>query len=475
MLGSAPNRGERPLHLASVSRLRIKLDSRALLSSELISTCHRRIERFDTQLRSIIELNPDALQLAHSWDRQPVLASPLAGIPVLLKDNIATADRMATSAGSLALTDSFYPRDSTVAERLRRAGAILLGKTNMSEWSNFRSRRSKCGWSARGGQCRNPHHLEHSPSGSSSGSAAAVAIGLAPLAVGTETVGSIVLPCGTCGIVGLKPTPKLIPTDGIIPIATSWDTAGPMGRCVNDVATLFSVLSDRSFQLRPDALKGARIGVARDCFGFDSGVDQLLEEVLKRLRELGAVLIDPVTIPTWGKLRDAAWLTMLYEFKTGLNRYLSQQSPEFAIRTLSDVIAFNLAHPELEALDAYGQAILLEAESKGELKEPEYLEALAQARALSCLERVFANHQLCAIVGPTNGPAEKIEHRPQEGLECAETDSAAAAAVGGYPHLTVPAGLVRGLPVGFSLIGRRFSEQRLLELGYHYERSFLES
>ena len=456
-----------PTHL-SVAELKMALDRGKLRSETLLSHFVGRVKELDPKLRSVIELNPEAADLARLWDSTK--RGVLGGIPVLLKDNIATADGMVTSAGSAALADSRYPLDSGVAERLRKAGAVLMGKANMSEWANFRSNNSTSGWSARGGQCRNPYALDRSPCGSSSGSAAAVAAGLVPLAIGTETVGSIVCPSGTCGIVGLKPTAGLGPSSHIIPIATSWDTAGPMGRTVSDVAVLLQALTEREYPLKPGSLNGVRLGVAREYFGFDWRVDKLLESQFEVLRSLGAEIVDPVATPGWKVLGPPAGVAMLYEFKAGVNEYLAGQSDDQKVRTLADVIAFNEANPDMEKLSYLGQQVLLEAQAVGSLKDQTYLDAIKEAKKRADLDTLFVEKKLDAIIGPTNGAAWTIDLVNGDHFE---GGSAGAAAVGGYPHITVPAGYLHGLPIGLSLIGPRNSEEELLGMAYDYEQATL--
>lgn len=451
----------------SVAELRAQLDGGRLKASEVLSAFVDRIKRLDPKLHSVIELNPDAEKLAAAW--KPSQGGALGGIPVLLKDNIATADRMVTSAGSAALANSRYPVDSGVAARLREAGAILLGKANMSEWANYRSNNSTSGWSARGGQCRNPYALDRSPCGSSSGSAVAVSASLAPLAIGTETVGSIVCPSGMCGIVGFKPTFGLVPGDHIIPIATSWDTAGPMARSVADVSILLGTLASKDYgTLIRGSLQGARLGVARECFGFDWRVDRLLGAQLKVLESLGATLVDNVDVPTWKDYGSFASEVMAFEFKAGVNDYLAGQPKGVKIRSLAHVIAFNESNPEVEAMDFLGQPMLRIAQEKGGLRSPEYLAALAEIKKLTSLEEVFEEHKLDAIVGPTNGAAWKIDFVNGDHYE---GGSAGVAAVGGYPHITVPGGFLHELPLGLSFIGRRFAEKRLLGLAYDFEQA----
>lgn len=456
--------------ILSTLELRAMLDEGRLSSVELVKACLSKIGRLDSQLHSVIEVNPEAVDIAARWDSSGNRHSPLGGLPVLLKDNIATSDMMVTSAGSAALAGSHYPKDSAVAARLRAAGAVLLGKTNMSEWANYRSSNSTSGWSARGGQCHNPYVLDRSPCGSSSGSAVAVSAGLCPLAVGTETVGSIVCPSGISGIVGFKPTSGLVPGENIIPIAPSWETAGAMARSVQEAAHLQAILAGWTdlAPFPPEPLKGARLGVARQFFGFDSRVDAMMETELKRLTKLGATLVDPVKVPGWDSFGKAAQTVMKFEFKAFLNEYLEGQAPELKVRTLAEVIAFNSAHPKLEAMDNLGQSVLVDSQATSDLQDPVYRIALREVASLArdALARVFEEHRLDAIVGPTNGPAWTIDFVNGDHYE---GGCAAPAAVGGCPHLTVPAGFVGELPVGLSFFGPRDQDLKILQLGHHYE------
>lgn len=469
LLGTAAcARSQDPTNFSALE-LTEALSQGKLTALGLVRACLDKIDRLDGRLNSVIEINPEALALARAWDSAPT-KGPLAGLPILLKDNIATGDRMVTSAGSAALAESRYPVDSEVARRLRGAGAILLGKTNMSEWANYRSTNSSGGWSARGGQCRNPYALDRTPSGSSSGSAAAVAAGFCALAVGTETVGSIVSPAAMCGIVGFKPTAGLVPGDGIIPIATSWDTAGPMARSVGEVALLASVLmADPKLAVGGESrLEGARLGVARQYFGFDARVDAVVERELQELSRLGAIIVDPVRIPGWFQFGPAAEQVMAYEFKAGVNAYLAAQSPQVKIRSLVQVLEYNIAHPEIEGMDFMGQELLIAAEEKGDLREPLYLKALAEVRSLArdALGRIFEENNLDAIVAPTNGPAWLIDRVNGDHYK---GGCAAPPAVGGLPHVTVPAGQVHQLPVGLSFFGRQGTDGPLLSLAHQYE------
>jgi amidase len=450
------------------------------------------IDRKGPALHSVIEVNPDALDIAHRLDAERKsghLRGPLHGVPVLLKDNIATADRMMTTAGSLALAGTRPPHDAFIVERLREAGAVILGKTNLSEWANFRSTHSTSGWSGRGGQTKNPYALDRNPSGSSSGSGAAIAANLAAAAIGTETDGSIVSPSTNNALVGIKPTLGLVSRTGIVPIAHSQDTAGPMARTVADAALLLAAISAADpadsatlrrrsagpgFQLRPDALKGARIGVVRNrLFGYSAAADGIAIEAIAEMKRQGAVIVDPVTIPTLGKFDDSEFQVLLYEFKADLNKYLAWLGPASPVRSLKDVINFNTAHAEDE-LKFFGQDILMMAEKKGPLTEPKYKAALARNRQMAGalgIDAAMTAHKLDALVAPTGGPAWVIDLVNGDGGTATAPGPSTMAAVAGYPHVTVPAGFFRGLPVGISFVGRAWSEQKLIALAYAYEQA----
>lgn len=454
-------------------------------------------------LRSVIEVNPDALAEAARLDAERKagrVRGPLHGIPVLIKDNIDTADRMQTTAGSLALVGAPAPRqDARVAERLRAAGLVILGKTNLSEWANFRSTHSSSGWSGRGGQTRNPYALDRTPCGSSSGSGAAVSANLAALGVGTETDGSIVCPSATCGLVGVKPTVGLVSRSGIIPISHSQDTAGPMARTVRDAALLLGVLAsggadprdpatadaqrgvaaDYTRYLDPGALRGVRVGVARQFFGFRAEVDRVLEDALRALRDAGAVIVDPAPIPTIGKF-DATENTVLqFEFKADLNAYLADRlragagrnaMGEPTPRTLAELIAFNERHREQE-MPYFGQELFTQCEARGPLTTPAYRQALAANRRLAGpqgIDAALAAHRLDVLVAPTNGPAWTIDVVTGDHFGGGYSSPSAVA---GYPHVTVPAGYVQGLPVGLSFFAGRFTEARLLGYAYAFEQA----
>lgn len=464
-----------------------RLTARALTEAYLA-----RIREFDFKtVNAVMELNPDALMLAEAADKergQGKARGAMHGVPVLVKDNIDTADRMTTTAGSLALYGSVAAQDSGVAARLRAAGAVLLGKTNLSEWANFRSNHSVSGWSGRGGQTRNPYALDRNPSGSSSGTGAAVSANFCAVGVGTETDGSVVSPSSVCGLVGIKPTVGLIGRSGIIPISRTQDTAGPMARTVRDAAVLLTALAggdprdpatqaaaghvekDYTRFLDRNALKGARLGVARKFFGANAGADRVAEAAIAELKKLGADLIDPADLPSHGKFGDSEFELLLYEFKDGLTRYFAALGSGARVRTLADLIAFNSAHATAE-LAVFGQDVLESADKKGPLTEKAYLDALEKNLRLSRAEGIDAalrEHRLEALIAPTSGPACLID--PVNGDQ--DTGGCSSpAAVAGYPHITVPAGYVHGLPVGISFFGTAWSEPRLLGLAYSFEQA----
>lgn len=441
-----------------------------LTAAALVGECLGRINQFNPGLKAVIEVNPEV----ESQARTPGLAGPLAGIPVLIKDNVATADQMTTSAGSAALAGSRYPVEALAVQKLRKAGLLLLGKANMSEWGNLRASRPTSGWSARGGQCVNPYDFNRTASGSSSGCAAAVAAGLVPLALGTETLGSITCPASICGIVGLKPTHGLIPLQGMIPIAPSFDCLGPMARSVTDVAMMLEILAepvrDYRQQLKRGALKGVRLGVARNVWGEDPRVHQLMEEQLSILSRLGAKLVDPVEVPRLRMVVEDFSCVLRFEFKHGLNRYLAGQAPGVAVRSLADVIRFNNQNPELEGLNWLDQELLLKSEASPPLTHPKYRQALNrlfQQAGPEVMHAFMDRHQIQAVVAPTTGPAWIID--PARG-EPFHAIAGAAPAVAGLPHITLPAGQIDGLPSGISFYSRRQSEAMLLGLAYDYEQ-----
>ena len=477
------------LEKVSASSLIAALDRHRFTSVQLVDRCFARIDAFDRRgprINAIIELNPDARAIAHALDEERRAGrrrGPLHGMPVLLKDNIATGDRLCTTGGSLALDGVRAVRDAHLVKRLRDAGAIVLGKTNLSEWANIRSTRSTSGWSGRGGLTRNPYALDRSASGSSSGTAAAVAASLAPLGVGTETDGSIVSPASLNGLVGLKPTVGSVSRDGVIPISHSQDTAGPMTRTVADAALLFAAMAGRDvadpatsnapdLTARPlsrDALRGARLGIARSQLnGFDE-VDALFARAVDDLRAQGAVIVDDIELPV-ATYRAAERAVLLHELKHDLAVWLQTFVPQAQVRSLADVIAFNAAHADRE-MPWFGQELFLQAEALGGLDSPEYLQARAaciKGARDDGLDRAFDRFGLDAIIAPTGGVAWLID--PVAGDHYSGS-FAGPAAVAGYPHLTVPAGYVRGLPTGLSFVGRPFSEWTLLGYGHAFEQA----
>jgi len=449
------------------------------------------IDRHGPALNSVIELNPDALALAAASDKERRAKGPrgpLHGIPVLIKDNIGTHDRMTTTAGSLALAGSIPPRDAFIVEQLRNAGAVLLGKTNPSEWAGFRGELGTSGWSGRGGQTRNPYALDRNPSGSSSGSAVAVAANLCAAAVGTETDGSILCPASFDGIVGIKPTVGLVSRSGIIPIAHSQDTAGPMGRTVTDAAILLGVLAgadardpatadctikgqpDYARFLDPNSLRRARIGVARAFFGFHPRVDALMDMALSAMKQQGANLIDPVELKVGPGLEEAEVEVMCYEMKADMNAYLASLGPNASVHTLREIIEFNEKHADKE-LAWFGQDELIKSQAKGPLTDKAYLDALAKCRRLARdegIDAVMDKHNLDAIVAPTASPAHVTDWVLGDHMLGGSTT---LAAVAGYPSITVPAGFVFGLPVGISYFGRAWTEPKLLSLVFAFEQA----
>jgi amidase len=478
----------------SLADLQADLAAGRVSAQRLVSEYTERIQRIDRRgptLASVIELNPDALGIAQQLDKERAAGrtrGPLHGIPILIKDNIATRDRMQTTAGSLALEGSQPPDDAFVAQRLRAAGAVILGKTNLSEWANIRSSQGSSGWSARGGLTRNPYALDRSASGSSSGSGAAVAASLCAAAVGTETDGSILSPSSVCGIVGLKPTVGLVSRRGIVPIAHSQDTAGPMARSVRDCALLLGALVghdpqdpamgdgarpaiDYAAALDAGALKGARLGVARQFFGFHEPSDRVFAGALAALERAGAVLVDPVELPAIESIGDAELTVLLYELKADLNAYLAGLGPNAGVKTLADVIAFNERHAERE-LKWFGQDLFVKAEAKGPLTDEAYLKARAMCLRVARDEGVVAvmkQHRLDAFVAPTGGPAWRSDL--VIGDHVVGGGSTMPPAVAGTPSITVPAGFVQGLPVGLSFFAGAWSEARLLALAYAFEQA----
>jgi len=480
----------------AISDLQAGLASGKYTARSLVEEYQARIASMDKQgptLNHVLEANPDALMIADQLDgerKAGKLRGPLHGIPILVKDNVDTADRMHTSAGSLALENSIPLRDSWVAERLRAAGAVILGKTNLSEWANIRSTHSSSGWSGRGGQCKNPYALDRNTSGSSSGSGGAVAASYCAAAIGSETDGSITSPSAACGLVGIKPTVGLIGRSGIIPISHSQDTAGPMARCVRDAALMLGALT--GVDLRDDAtkpsagksytdytrfldangLKGARIGIAREAYmGYSPKTDKLVERAIDVLKQSGATIVDPANIATANKFGDAEFDVLLYELKADLNAYLDSLGPSAPYKTLADIIRFNEDNASRE-MPYFGQEIFEMAQKKGPLTETKYKQARAKCLRMSRtdgIDAVMTKHRLDALIAPTQGPIWSID---LVNGDCGSGGSfTQPAAVAGYPHITVPMGLVQGLPVGLSFVGRAWSEPTLLKLAYAYEQA----
>jgi len=451
-----------------------------------------RIEEVDRDgLNSVIEVNPEALAIADQLDQERAdgnVRGPLHGIPIMIKDNIDTGDSMMTTAGSLALEGSKAAQDAFIVGKLRDAGAVLLGKTNLSEWANFRSERSSSGWSGRGRQTRNPYALDRNPCGSSSGSGASVSANLCAITIGTETNGSIVCPSSANGIVGIKPTVGLWSRTGIIPISHTQDTAGPMGRTVADAVTLLGPLtgideadertkesegksqSDYREYLDPNGLQGKRIGVMRSAFEFHEKVDQVMESALEVIQGAGAILIDPVEIKTNREYGRSGYDVLLYEFKEGLNKYLAGLGPDAPVKTLEEVIAFNESNRD-RSMPYFEQEILKLSQEKGDLNEPEYLEALEKILRLSREEGIDATlkeHDLDAIVAPTGGPAWPIDVINGDHFGGGSSSPAARA---GYPNITVTAGYVHGMPVGISMFSTAYQEPKLIAMAYAFEQA----
>jgi amidase len=484
------------LEEATIADLQRRMETGQDTARSLTEKYLARIAALDRQgpsLRSILEINPDALTIADELDAERKARGPrgpLHGIPVVIKDNIATADRMMTTAGSLALVGVTPPKDAFIVTRLRNAGAVILGKTNLSEWANFRSSHSSSGWSARGGQTRNPYALDRSPSGSSSGSAVAVAANLAAAAVGTETSGSIVSPAQANSVVGIKPTVGLVSRSGIIPVAHTQDTAGPITRTVADAAALLDAMAasdpDDEATIPPHAaggytksldregLKGARLGIVRKrLFGNNAETDRIAERAMADMKARGAVIVDPTDIPTLGTFDDAELDVLLYEFKADLNKYLAWLGPASPVQSLQDLIAFNNAHRDQE-LVYFGQELFTMAEAKGPLTSPAYTRARVDAWGYAGtygIDGVMAKYRLDALVALTGGPAGLIDLSKGDDRSAFVPGLSGIAAVAGYPHLTVPAGYIRGLPVGISFVGRAWSEPTLIKLAYAYEQA----
>jgi amidase len=484
--------GQRAAHSLeemTVADLQVAMQKGQMTSEAITNWYLARISAVDPKINSIIEVNPDAVTIARQRDRerrQRNIKGPLHGIPLVIKDNIDTADKMKTTAGSLALAEAPTPaKDAFIVERLRDAGAVLLGKTNLSEWANFRDNDSISGWSGRGGQTRNPYILDRNPCGSSSGTGAAIAANLAAVGIGTETDGSILCPSSICGIVGLKPTVGLVSRSGIIPIAESQDTAGPMTRSVADAAVMLNVLDfvdgddpamkgtrekvDYKNFLRADGLKGARIGVARDYWGRRAEVDVVTNAALETMKRAGAVLID-IKFPNLRKFGDAEFIVLQYEFKDGLEKYLRQRGSRH--KTLNDLIKFNNDNSARE-LKYFKQGIFETSAKKGSLNDKEYKEAIETCRKYSReegIDEAMEKNRLDAIVGPSNAPTWMID---TVNGDCGSgyISSSSLAAVAGYPNITVPAGFARELPIGISFFGKAYTEGALIKLAYSFEQA----
>ena len=497
MAGSAATSARFDVTEKTVAQLQAAMQAGTINAQQLVQLYLARIAALDKagpKLNSIIELNPEALAIAKALDAERKIKGargPLHGIPVLIKDNIATADAMQTTAGSLALVGAKPPRDAFLVTQLRNAGAVILGKTNLSEWANMRSTRSTSGWSARGGLTRNPYALDRNTSGSSSGSGSSMAASLAAIAVGTETDGSITSPCSLAGLVGIKPTVGLVSRAGVVPIAHSQDTAGPMTRTVADAAALLTALAgtdprdsataladqkktDYTQVLDRNALKGKRLGVVRNQWAASSDiVAAAIESQLAVLLAQGATLIDVPEVPNATKYGDSEMTVLLYELKADLNAYLTEYAPTAQVKTLADLIAFNQDHRSQE-MGYFGQEHFINAQSKGDLNTAEYRDALANnhryARAEG-IDQVLQEHKLDALIAPTGGTAWLTDFINGDASGSSFTSPAAVA---GYPHITVPAGMVRGLPVGLSFVGTAWTESALIAMAYAYEQASLQ-
>ncbi len=498
----AENEGDGPVTIrpfeldeVTVDQLQASMESGERTARSITELCLQRIEEMDRQgpqLRSIIETNPDALDIADQLDaerRDSGPRGPLHGIPVAIKDNIDTADGMTTTAGSMALEGSIPPQDAFISQRLREAGAIIIAKANMSEWAYFRGYRATSGWSARGGQCRNPYALDRNPCGSSSGSGVAVSASLVPLTIGTETGGSIMCPSSINGVVGIKPTVGLWSRSGIIPISHSQDTAGPMARTVRDAAILLGPLTgvdardeatsasqgnahgDYTQFLDAEGLMGARIGVARSLADtFDPRVIELFDASIAAMADAGATIVDPANLNASAWNDPLSLVLLEYEFKHDLNQYLASLGPDAPVKTLADVIAFNERNADVE-MPYFGQERLHDAQARGPLTDPEYLEAKRRIQRNTRedgIDRLVLEHQLDAIIAPTRDIAWLTDHIQGDRLQGGS--SAGPAAIAGYPDISVPMGFVGGLPVGISFFGRAWTEPTLLRVAYAYEQ-----
>jgi amidase len=491
---SVPDVKSFELEEITVAELQDGMKSGKFTARSLVEKYSARIDEIDKRgpsINAVIECNPDALSIAEALDQERKTKGPrgpMHGIPVLIKDNIDTADKMMTTAGSLALVGSKPLQDSFVAQKLRSAGAVILGKTNLSEWANIRSSHSSSGWSGRGGLTKNPYVLDRNPCGSSSGTGSGISANLAAVGIGTETDGSIVCPSSSNGLAGIKPTVGLISRNGIIPISHTQDSAGPMCRTVRDAATLLGVLtgvdsgdpataasSGKSYTdytqfCDPNGLKGARIGVARKYFGFSDPVDALMEQALEVMKKHGAILVDPADIETLGKFDESELLVFMYELKADLNAYLARLGPNAPLRTLKDIIDFNERNKQKE-MPYFGQDLFIKAEAKGPLTEKSYLDTIEKNHQLARTEGIDATmdkYHLDAIVAPTGGPAWLTDLINGDHFAGGSSN---AAAVAGYPNINVTAGSISGLPVGISFFGRAWSEPTLIRLAFSFEQA----
>lgn len=478
------------LNETSAKELQQKMEAGELTSESICEKYLERISLIDPILKAVIEINPDALEIARKLDveRQAgKIRGPLHGIPIMIKDNIDSGDKMQTTAGSLALVGNVVEKDAFIVKKLREAGAVLLGKTNLSEWANFRSTNSSSGWSARGGQVRNPFCLDRSPCGSSSGTGAAVSANLCTIGIGTETNGSIVCPSGVNGLVGIKPTLGMWSRRGIIPIAHSQDTAGPMARNVSDAATLLGALAefdsndaethlekgemfkDYTQFLNAEGLKGKRIGIASQMLPSNTKVKALFDAAVKDLKKQGAEIVKEVEFDGNRKWGRPSYEVLLYEFRADLNKYLAEH-PSAPVRSMADIIEFNKKNADRE-MPWFYQEIFEEAQAKGDLSSEEYLDALKESKKWASkegIDKVIKEHSLDAIIAQTNGPAWSIDWVNGDNFS---GGSSSPAAISGYPNITVPMGFVEGLPVGVSFFGKAWSEPILIEIAYAFEQT----
>jgi amidase len=494
-IASAPEVKTFELEEVTIDDLQAGMKSGRYTSRSITQKYLERIQDVDRQgpaVNSVIEVNPDALEIAESLDRERKekgARGPLHGIPMLIKDNIDTADKMMTTAGSLALVGTPKPpRDSFVAQQLRKAGAVILGKTNLSEWANIRSSHSTSGWSGRGGLTKNPYALDRNPCGSSSGTGAGVSANFAAGGIGTETDGSVVCPSSANGLAGIKPTVGLVSRAGIVPISHSQDTAGPMCRTLRDAAVLLGALTgvdpedsttsesrghsstDYTQFLDASGLKGARIGVVRKYFGFSEGVDGIMAEAIDVMKKQGATIVDPAEIETFGKFDDSELVVLQYELKADIEKYLARLGPSSPMKTLADLINFNNQNAARE-MPYFGQDMFVKAQAKGPLTEREYIDALEKNHRLARIEGIDAvmdNNKLDALIAPTGGPAWVTDLVTGDHFGGGSSN---AAAVAGYPNINVTAGSIFGLPVGISFFGRAWSEPKLLSIAYAFEQA----